>query len=76
MKVHHGHSQFKKSVQGPGVPWKASVRKRSNFFTHHLVGTHNIHKKGKLDPDSLRLIENNSRINESASRAQSIQKGV
>jgi len=38
MELHQGHSQFKKGVKGPWVPWKAFVRKRATFFTHHLLG--------------------------------------
>jgi len=73
-KYHHGKSLLHKVVRGAGVPLKAYVRKRSNFFTHYLVGSHNMHSNMKHVPDSFRLLDNNSRINGIASRAQPIQK--
>ena len=46
-KYHHEKSLLHKVERGPGVSWKAYVRKRSNLFTHYLVGSNNIHKNMK-----------------------------
>jgi len=57
-KYHHEKSLLHKVERGPRFPLKGYVRKRSKFFTHHLVGNHNIHKNMKHVPDSFGLLEN------------------